>query len=44
MERVVTLEEGKRKAEMWNAVFIETTAKEHEVNGNKMIEIAFLFN
>lgn len=30
MERVVTAEQGKRLAETWKAVFLETTAKQHE--------------
>lgn len=32
MDRMVSMETGKRKAEQWNAVFIETTAKNHEVS------------
>ncbi|MCL4132161.1 UNVERIFIED_CONTAM: hypothetical protein GTU68_011733 [Idotea baltica] len=30
IERVISLETGRRRAEQWNAVFIETTAKQHE--------------
>ncbi|RXG52425.1 GTP-binding protein Rheb [Armadillidium vulgare] len=30
MERAVSTESGRKKAEQWNAVFIETTAKQHE--------------
>ncbi|KAB7494857.1 GTP-binding protein Rheb, partial [Armadillidium nasatum] len=32
MERAVSTESGRKKAEQWNAVFIETTAKQHEVS------------
>ena len=31
MERVVSTEEGRKRAEQWNAVFLETTAKQNEV-------------
>lgn len=31
MERVVTTDQGRKIAEMWKAVFLETSAKQHEV-------------
>lgn len=35
MERVITYEEGKKLAEDWNAIFLETSAKQTAVSINK---------
>lgn len=32
MERAVTSDQGRKVAETWKAVFLETSAKQHEVS------------
>jgi Ras family protein len=35
-ERAVSFEEGKKLAESWRAQFLETSAKQNEVNSNAL--------
>lgn len=40
-ERTVSTEEGKKLAESWRAAFLETSAKQNEVNYNSIICILY---